>query len=149
MEIKELLKWVIEIKASDLHIVVGLPPHVRVNGRLKPIESQSVVTGKTVKDLIFPLLLPSQKDLFLTNKELDFSFELGNLGRFRSNVYYQKGSMAAALRLIPKEIKTIAELKLPKICHQFTKLRQGLILVTGFSHCQSRGNGFKIPHFTD
>ena len=77
------------------------------------------------------MLNPEQKDQYLVNKELDFSVEFGNMGRFRVNTYFQKGSMAAALRLIGENIMTLEELGLPKICYQLTEVKQGLILVTG------------------
>ncbi|MFC1627423.1 type IV pilus twitching motility protein PilT [Patescibacteria group bacterium] len=131
MDIKQLLKLVIDKKASDLHLIVGVAPNIRVDGKLIAIEGEEVLTKEVAKDLIFPLLSPQQKDLFLVNKELDFSVEFGKMGRFRVNVYFQKGSMAAALRLIGAEIRTIEELKLPKICYQLAGLKQGLVLVTG------------------
>jgi len=131
MGIKQLLKLMIDQQASDLHLMVGVPPYLRVDGALKPVEGEAVLTAEMAKELIFPLLTPQQKDLFLVNKELDFSVELGNLGRFRANVYFQKGSMAAALRLIIEKIRSIEELGLPKICYQMAELRQGLVLVTG------------------
>lgn len=130
-EIKTLLKLVVDKNASDLHLVVGVPPNLRIDGKLIAVEGEAVLTAETAKDLIFPLLMPQQKDLFLTNKEIDFSVELGNLGRFRVNAYYQKGTMAAALRLIGTKIKTVEELGLPKICYQLAELKQGLVLVTG------------------
>jgi len=131
MNIKNLLKLMIDKKASDLHLIVGVPAHLRIDGKLAPIEGEAVLTVEVAKDLIFPLLTPQQKDLFLVNKELDFSVELGKLGRFRVNVYFQKGSMAAALRLITEQIRSIEELVLPKICYRMAELRQGLVLVTG------------------
>lgn len=131
MDTKLLLKSIIDKNASDLHLVVGMPPYLRVDGKLKPIEGEAVLTPERAKELIFPLLNPEQKDLFLVNKELDLSVELSNLGRFRVNVYFQKGSMAAALRLITVKIRTIEELGLPKVCYQLSELRQGLVLVTG------------------
>ena len=131
MDIKKLLKLVIDKEASDLHLIEGTPPYLRINGVLGPVRGEEALTKEQVKDLIFPLLNPQQKDLFLVNKELDFSVEFGILGRFRANVYFQKGSMSAALRLIGAEIKTIEELNLPGICFQLAELKQGLVLVTG------------------
>ncbi len=121
----------IERQASDLHLLAGSPAFLRLDGVLQPIEGETILTADTVKTLVFPLLTPSQKDVFLVNKELDFSVELGEFGRFRVNTYFQKGSMAAALRLITNKIRSIQELKLPKICFQLAELKQGLILVTG------------------
>jgi len=129
--IKEMLKLVVDSKASDLHLVVGVPATIRVDGKLVAIEGESVLTKDSIKDLIFPLLNPEQKDLFLVNKEIDFSVQFGSLGRFRVNAYFQKGTMAAALRLIGDKIKSIEDLGLPKICYQLAELRQGLVVVTG------------------
>lgn len=106
MDIKKLLKLVIDSQASDLHIIVGTLPHIRVNGVLSAVKDEEVVTKERARDLIFPMLNPKQKDLFLVNKELDFSVEFGTLGRFRTNVYFQKGSMSASLRLIGTKIRT-------------------------------------------
>ena len=131
MDIKRLLKLVIEKNASDLHLMTGVAPYIRVDGELMPVEGEAALTIEGVKEMIFPLLRPQQKDLFLVNKELDFSVEFGTLGRFRVNAYFQKGTMAAALRLIGSKIKSIEELNLPKICYQMAELRQGLVLVTG------------------
>ena len=130
-DIKHLLKTMIDRQASDLHLLVGSPAYLRVDGILKPFDDGAALTRPIAKELIFPLLTQSQKDVFLVNKELDFSVELGNLGRFRVNVYWQKGTMAAVLRLITSKIRTIQELKLPKICSQLAELKQGLVLVTG------------------
>lgn len=130
-DIKQLLKLVIDRKASDLHLLAGTPPMIRIEGVLQPVENEAVLTADTVRGLVLPLLSPAQKDVFLVNKELDFSVEFGEMGRFRVNTYWQKGTMAAALRLISANIRTIQELKLPKICYQLTELKQGLILVTG------------------
>ena len=131
MDIKRLLKLVIDKKASDLHLMTGVAPYIRVDGQLMPVEGEAALTIEGAKEMIFPLLRPQQKDLFLVNKEIDFSVEFGTLGRFRVNAYFQKGTMAAALRLIGSKIKSIEELNLPKICHQMAELKQGLVLVTG------------------
>ena len=131
MDIKKLLQLVVQRQASDLHIVVGVPPHIRLDGKLVPVEGEAVVTEELAKDLIFPLLNPQQKDLFLVNKEVDFSLQFGKLARFRINAYFEKGNMAAALRLIGEKIKSIAELNLPSICNELSELKQGLVLVTG------------------
>jgi len=130
MEIKQLLQIVVERKASDLHLVAGVPAYLRIDGKLIQVD-QEIITPEAAKNLIFPMLTPEQKDAFLVNKELDFSFSLGEIARFRVNVYWQKGTMAAALRLIPEKIRSIEELGLPKICFELSELKQGLVLVTG------------------
>lgn len=130
MDIKELLKLTIERKASDLHLLVGSPAYLRIDGKLAAV-NQEVISAEHAKDLIFPMLAQEQKDKFLMNKELDLSVSFGVLGRFRVNVYFQQGSMAAALRLISDKIRSIEELSLPKVCLELAELKQGLVLVTG------------------
>lgn len=130
MSIQELLEIVIKKEASDLHLIVGSPPVIRVDGQLMPV-ALSLLTPEDTESLIFELLAADQKEILLVNKELDFSFALGDVARFRVNAYFQKGYLSAALRLIPSYIKSIEELNLPKICHNFAKMRQGFILVTG------------------
>lgn len=129
--ISELLDIAVNQNASDLHLVVGSPPILRIDGSLKAITTAPPLTAETIKELILLLLNPQQKDLYLVNKEIDFSFDFGQKGRFRINAYHEKGFMAAALRLLPFKIAMIEELNLPKIYHQFTELKAGLVLVTG------------------
>jgi twitching motility protein PilT len=131
MTIKDYLAVVIKQNASDLHLVVGNRPTIRIDGLLLPFPDSQVLTQQEAERLIFELLTEEQKELFLVNKEIDFSFALGEVARFRVNAYYQKGYMAAALRLIPMKIKGIEDLNLPQVCHRFAELRQGFILVTG------------------
>jgi len=130
MSIQEYLEIVVKKEASDLHLIVGSPPIIRVDGQLMPI-SPNILSFADTESLVFELLAPDQKEILLVNKELDFSFALGDVARFRVNAYFQKGYLSAALRLIPSYIKTIEELNLPRICHNFAKMRQGFILVTG------------------
>src|SRR3990167_2137362 len=130
MSIQEYLEIVVKKEASDLHVVAGSPAMIRIDGQLMPI-SPAPLTPEETETLIFELLSPEQKEMLVVNKELDFSFALGDVARFRVNAYYEKGYLAAALRLIPNYIKSIEELNLPRILHNFTKLRQGFVLVTG------------------
>lgn len=130
MSIQDYLEIVVKKEASDLHLVVGSPPVIRIDGQLLPIAS-AVLTSDDTEGLVFELLSPEQKEMLSVNKEIDFSFALGEVARFRVNAYFQKGYLSAALRLIPSYIKTIEELNLPRICHNFANLRQGFILVTG------------------
>jgi len=121
----------VERHASDLHLLVGVPPCLRVHGELIFLPVGEVLNKSDTEEMIFSVLSEEQKELLTNNKEIDFSFEFTGKGRFRVNVYYQKGSLAAALRFIPLEIKTIDQLGLPKICHEFANLKQGFVLVTG------------------
>lgn len=130
MDIQSLLEKTVSFGASDLHLIVGKPPTIRVHGELSAIEGLTALTQSETEALVYSLLTPEQKALFLSNRELDFSYAIGN-GRFRVNIYYERRSIAAALRLIPNKIRTLDQLGLPKILHDFTTLRQGFILVTG------------------
>lgn len=131
MNIQKLLQILIERKGSDLHLVTGSYPCVRINGELVFLTSEEILTPEKCEELVFSVFEPEQKELFLNNKEIDFSFEISGAGRFRVNAYHQKGSVSASLRFIPLQIKSIEELSLPKICLEFAKLKQGFILVTG------------------
>lgn len=131
MDIKKLLDITVQNKASDLHLNVGFPPILRIDGVLAEMKQIPPLTAEVNKELIFSLLSPEQKDLLLVNKEIDFSFSYGKKGRFRINAYFEKAKLAAALRLLPATIRTIEELSLPRIYHQFAKLQQGFVLVTG------------------
>lgn len=129
--IEILLEEVIKKKASDLHIQVGLPPMLRVDGALLAISGTEVLTEETVESLIFAILDEDQKQILLKDKEFDFSFAFGDLGRFRVNAFHERGNLAAALRLIPNEILTIEQLGLPPIVNKFAEYPRGLVLVTG------------------
>ncbi|MBP6882593.1 MAG: type IV pilus twitching motility protein PilT [Candidatus Levybacteria bacterium] len=136
MTIQELLQLTVKNNASDLHLLVGIPPSIRIDGSLRYLSTYPILTEDDVAQLVYSLMTPEQKELLLANKELDFSFGFGggaygDLGRFRINAYFQRGYLAAALRFLPPVIKTIEQLRLPKICHDFANSRQGLVLVTG------------------
>lgn len=131
MGIQDLLQLVLKRRASDLHLVVGYRPTLRIDGVLVPVEGEDDLTPQSVERLVFELLTPEQKEMLLVNKDLDFSFSFADMARFRVNTYYQKGTLSASLRLIPLLIPSIESLNLPKICHTFVTLRQGFILVTG------------------
>src|SRR5438045_7536271 len=129
--IEVLLEEVVKKKASDLHLQVGLPPMLRVDGVLTPVSGADVLTDESVETLVFAVLDEDQKQILLKDKEFDFSFAFGDLGRFRVNAFHERGNMAAALRLIPNEILTIEQLGLPPIINKFADYPRGLVLVTG------------------
>lgn len=130
-EIQKLLELAVSRNASDLHIMVGAYPTLRIDGNLTPITNSPIPTPENVERIVLSLCSPEQKEILLTNKEIDFSFALGELARFRVNAFHQKGYLAASLRLIPAKISTMEELHLPRVLQNFTKLKQGLVLVTG------------------
>src|SRR3989344_159005 len=129
--IEILLEEVIKKKASDLHLQVGLPPMIRVDGNLLPVHSAAVLTEQSIEALIFAVLDEEQKQILLKDKEFDFSFAFGELGRFRVNAFHERGNLAAALRLIPNEILTIEQLGLPQVVNKFADYPRGLVLITG------------------
>lgn len=131
LRIEVLLEEVIKKKASDLHIQVGLPPILRVDGGLTPVSGADILSEEGVEALIFSILDEDQKQILLKDKEFDFSFAFGDLGRFRVNAFHERGNMAAALRLIPNEILTVEQLGLPEVVNQFANAPRGLVLVTG------------------
>ncbi len=131
LKIELFLEQVIKLDASDLHIQVGVPPMLRVDGSLRPCEGAEVMDGDDIEHLIFSLLDEDQKAILLKDKEVDFSFAFGDLGRFRVNAFHERGNLAAALRLIPTKIRTLEELGMPKALMDFTKYPRGLVLVTG------------------
>ncbi len=136
MEIAELLNITIKNNASDLHLLAGIRPTIRIDGVLTFLTNYPVLTTEQLETMIFSLLKPDQKQLLLNNKELDFSFGFGggaygDLGRFRTNLYYQRGVLSGAFRFLQPNIRTIDELKLPKVCHTFSEMKQGFVLVTG------------------
>ncbi len=131
VRIEALLEQVIKKKASDLHLQVGLAPMLRVDGSLEAISGSDILTQESVESLIFAILDDDQKQILLKDKEFDFSFAFGDLGRFRVNAFHERGNLAAALRLIPNEILSVEQLGLPKVANKFADYPRGLVLVTG------------------
>lgn len=131
LRIESLLEEVIKRKASDLHLQVGLSPMLRVDGLLQPVAGSSVLNDEAVESLIFAVLDDEQKQILLKDKEFDFSFAFGDLGRFRVNAFHERGNLAAALRLIPNQLLNAEQLGLPKTVENFADYPRGLVLVTG------------------
>jgi twitching motility protein PilT len=129
--IEILLDEVVKKKASDLHLQVGLPPILRVDGSLTPVTGADPLDEEAVESLVFSILDEDQKQILLKDKEFDFSFAYGDLGRFRVNAFHERGNMAAALRLIPNEILSVEQLGLPATVNKFADYARGLVLVTG------------------
>ncbi len=131
MSIQQLLEVTVSRNASDIHLVAGYLPALRIHGDLIPLEGSEVLTAQEIEMLINPLMTADQKTLFETNLELDFSFSFQDRARFRVNLYRQKGSLSADLRMIPAQIPVLDNLGVPDPVKKFTDLKQGLILVTG------------------
>ena len=131
LRIEILLEEIVRKNASDLHLHVGLPPMMRLDGALTPIEGYQKLNAEEVETLVFAILDEDQRRILLKDKEFDFSFAFGDLGRFRVNAFHERGNLAASLRLIPNQIKTIAELGLPPVIQNFAEFPRGLVLITG------------------
>jgi twitching motility protein PilT len=131
LRIETLLEDVIRKHASDLHLQVGLPPMLRIDGSLTPVSGAKSLTEEDVERLVFAILDQDQQQILMKDKEFDFSFAFGDLGRFRVNAFHERGNLASALRLIPNEIKTVTELGMPNVVNDFANYPRGLVLVTG------------------
>ena len=134
MEITDLLKLVLKQKASDLHLTVGLPPMLRLDGKLTPTEFEKLSAADTEK-LVLSLLNEDQRKTFTERGELDFTYTCDEIGRFRANVFTQRGCRAAALRVIPDEVPTIQQLGLPDSLAALARQPWGLVLATGPAAC--------------
>ena len=130
---KKILDATIKENASDLIISVNHPPVIRIVGQLVPLINEKIITPEIAKGFAFALLTESRKQKFLEEKEIDFSYDFEGKARFRVNIFFQRDSMSLALRLISTKIRTVEELFLPPILHEFTKKSQGLLLITGAS----------------
>lgn len=130
-QLKELLTLAVQEQASDLHLVVGHPPILRIARRLLPLVRHKKLNGEDTREMAFALMDASQQERLLVRKEIDFSYHLEDKARFRANVFYQKGEVSVALRQVHMKVPTVEELNLPPIVHEFTRPAQGFVLVTG------------------
>ncbi|HEX9007761.1 MAG TPA: PilT/PilU family type 4a pilus ATPase [Patescibacteria group bacterium] len=128
---QELLLIAVQNQSSDLHLMVGSPPIFRNNGRLEVYNQAGPMEQEKLMALIVSLMNENQKEVYIRDFEIDFSVSIPGKARFRANAYFQKGTPAISLRYIPDKIASIDELRLPSICHNITKLKQGFVLVTG------------------
>src|SRR6476660_4628066 len=126
----ELLKMTVDMQGSDLHLTTNTPPQVRVHGKLQRLEMPDL-TATDTKSLAYSVMTDAQKKRFEESLELDFSFGIRGIARFRSNVFNQRGAVGAVYRLIPEQIKTFKELGLPAVLANLAERPRGLVLVTG------------------
>jgi len=128
---ENLIETALKKEASDIHLVPGYYPIIRISGSLVPLLKEKVLSPEDSKQLAYLLMTEEQRKRFEKEKEIDFSFEIRGRVRLRANVFYQKDGISTALRLLPEKIKTIEELNLPPILHMFTKAHQGFVLICG------------------
>jgi twitching motility protein PilT len=126
----DLLTYAVKLNASDIHLTAGLPPILRISKNLVPVEI-SVLTSDMIEQLIFPIITPKQREAFETNLDLDFSYDVPLLSRFRVNIFRQNGTTAVAMRRIAHKIPELNALGLPPVVKTFTQLDHGFVLVTG------------------
>jgi twitching motility protein PilT len=131
LSLSDLLKKLIEMGGSDLHLTTNTPPQVRVHGELRPLEGYKALTSADTKQLAYSVLTDAQKHRFEESLELDFSFGVRGLSRFRANLFNQRGAVGAVFRAIPYEIKSFETLGLPAVVSKLCEKPRGLILVTG------------------
>lgn len=134
MAIKELFKIAINQKASDLHLVVGVPPALRIDGNLKFVENQKALDAKTMEQMVFSILSPTQKEKLYSKKELDIGIEQDGF-RLRINIYFEKNNLGIVARVINDKMPSLEEIDMPKVIYNLLDLKQGLILLTGPTGC--------------
>ncbi|MCK4454370.1 type IV pilus twitching motility protein PilT [Candidatus Parcubacteria bacterium] len=130
-QLNELLKLTVQEQASDLHLSFEHPPILRISGRLIPLTKRNKLSATDTQGLSLALMNDEQRQRFSQQKEIDFSYHFENEARFRVNIFYQRGNISSALRLIPNKIRTIEGLNLPPILHEFAKPAQGFVILTG------------------
>ncbi|MEK7643664.1 MAG: PilT/PilU family type 4a pilus ATPase [Patescibacteria group bacterium] len=130
-ELEDLITTVIREDASDLHLSVGHYPTLRVQGALLPLTQKQILTPNVVEGLVFAMLSKEHKEEFVAKKEMDFSFDHKGRARFRANIFYQRGFVGCAMRLVPVKIRGVEELTLPPILKEFARKEQGFFLVVG------------------
>jgi twitching motility protein PilT len=131
MQIDDLLHIAVDRKASDLHLKVGNYPCLRIDGELVPLSEQQRVSAEDMLSMAFSMMTNRQKQKFKENAELDMAYGLAGLGRFRVNVFQQRGHMGAVLRVVPTKIRSLEELFLPAVVERICDEQRGLVLVTG------------------
>jgi twitching motility protein PilT len=131
MNLNELLKTTFDRRASDLHVKVGVPPILRIDGRLTPIETEKRMTQEDALNIALGIMNPVQKAKFNEKNELDMAYAVPGLGRFRVNVFKQRGSVGMVFRMVPAKILTFEDLMLPAVLQKIGNEHRGLILVTG------------------
>ncbi len=135
MSIDSLFKIAVDKSASDLHILVGMPPILRIDGNLKPIKDQPKITEKSAQDLIYPMLNDEQKSIFVSQKELDVSYEIKTGHRFRVNLHWEKNNIGLVARVISSKIPNMKDIQMPEIAYKLLDMKQGLVLMTGPTGC--------------
>ena len=131
LDLDKLLIQVNEIGGSDLHLTAGAPPTIRIRGEMTPVEGRATLTPRELQEGLYAVMTERQRQVLEDTRELDFAYAVPGYARFRVNVFWQRESLGAVMRLIPWEIKPLAELGMPPVVESFARLKRGLVLVTG------------------
>ena len=135
MNINDLFEIAVKKKASDIHLVAGRLPLLRIDGDLTSIPKSETVTRPLLEKMIFGVLTPNQKEKFLKERDLDLSYEIPDSSRFRVNIFWERDSMGLAARIISSKIPTMEDIAMPQVAYEMTRAKQGLILATGPTGC--------------
>jgi twitching motility protein PilT len=131
MDFAAVLTRMVEVRASDVHLTPGFPPAIRVRGRITPMEGYPPLSPQETREIIYSILNDSQRKRFENEQQLDFAYSIPKVARFRVNCYFQRGSISAAFRLIPHEIRSLESLGLPLVLEEFARKPRGFVLFTG------------------
>jgi twitching motility protein PilT len=130
-DFSEVLRRMVEAKASDVHLTAGFPPAIRDKGKITPMEGFSVLGSQDTREVVFGILNDDQRKRFETNKQLDFAYSIPGVARFRVNCFFQRGAVSAAFRFVPQEIPALDSLGVPQVLRELTQKPRGFVLVTG------------------
>jgi twitching motility protein PilT len=130
-DFSEVLRRMVEAKASDVHLTAGFPPAIRDKGKITPMEGFQTLGGQDTREVIYSILNDDQRKKFETNKQLDFAYAIPGVARFRVNCFFQRGSVSAAFRFVPQEIPALDSLGVPQVLRELTQKPRGFVLVTG------------------
>ena len=130
-DFSEVLRRMVEVRASDVHLTAGFPPAIRENGRITPMEGFPVLTGQETREVVYGILNDDQRKRFENNKQLDFAYAIPGVARFRVNCFFQRGTVSAAFRLVPQDIPALESLGVPEVLRDLTRKPRGFVLVTG------------------
>lgn len=134
-QIKEIFEVAIQKKASDVHLVVGSKPLIRIDGELSELEDMKPLTSKDMEQMVYPIISEEEKENFIKNKDLDFGYETQDHTRLRVNLHFERGNIGLVARIISSDIPTMEAINMPKVVYPLLNLKQGLILVTGPTGC--------------
>jgi twitching motility protein PilT len=130
-DFSEVLRLMVETRASDVHLTAGFPPAIRDKGKIQPMEGFPVLNGQQTREVVYGILNDDQRKRFENHQQLDFAYAIPGVARFRVNCFFQRGSVSAAFRLVPQEVPSLESLAVPPVLHELTTKPRGFVLVTG------------------